>query len=100
MNATELNKLMLEEFPELSEEFDEYTTWQDGMDTGCFITFEDLLLPLVRKAFSEHDDQFLVRACSFVERLIISGDTYERNGVPEAHVALGSALKYSCARLS
>lgn len=79
MTESELNEVLLNEFPELSEEFDEYTSWQDGMDTGCFLTYEDLLLPRIRKAFRERDDLFLDRACRFVERLIASTDPYARN---------------------
>lgn len=44
MDERQLNSVMLEAFPELAQPFDEYTSWQDGRDTGCFLTYEDLLL--------------------------------------------------------
>ena len=79
MTEFELNGILLNEFPELSEEFEEYTSWQDGMDTGCFLTYEDLLLPRICKAFRECDDLFLDRACRFVEHLLTMGDSYAEN---------------------
>ena len=79
MDEIKLNTLLLQTFPELTERFEEYTSWQDGMETGCFLTFEDLLLPLIRKAFKEGDTDFLDRACPFIEQLITSGDGYAEN---------------------
>ena len=37
------------------------------------------MLPLIRKAFRENDSQFLTKACSFIERFLLSGDTYAEN---------------------
>lgn len=79
MNETELNTLLLNEFPELLEEFEEYTSWMDGMDTGCFLTYEDLLLPRIRTAFIEGDEPFRKRSCRFIEHLLLMGDGYAAN---------------------
>lgn len=35
MDETKLNTLLLERFPELTGQFEEYTSWQDGIETGC-----------------------------------------------------------------
>jgi hypothetical protein len=74
MNETTLNELLLERFPELEQRFEEYTSWQDGMATGCFLTYEDLLLPLALQALDRGDKAFLQRLGSFVEELMTSGD--------------------------
>lgn len=79
MTERELNTLLLEAFPELKDDFEEYTSWQDGIDTGCFITFEDLLLPLARQALQERNSSFLERLGTFVERLKTSDSGYARN---------------------
>lgn len=79
MNAARLNKLLLEAFPELAEKFEDYTSWQDGMKTGCFLTYEDLLLPVAREALDAKDDEKLARIGSFIERLMTLGDDYAAN---------------------
>lgn len=96
MNVTALNKLLLETFPELAGEFEEYTSWQDGMETGCFLTYEDLLLPIARHALNERDEAFLDRLGTFIERLMTSGDALAVNvatvGLIEGLKAYGNTL--------
>lgn len=79
MNEAQLNKLLLEAFPELADKFEEYTSWQDGMETGCFLTYEDLLLPVAREALDAKDEERLVRIGSFIEKLMNLGDDYAVN---------------------
>lgn len=79
MNAEQLNKLLLEAFPELGDKFEDYTSWQDGMETGCFLTYEDLLLPVAREALNAKDEEKLARIGSFIEELMILGDDYAVN---------------------
>ena len=79
MNTEQLNRLLLEAFPELADEFEEYTSWHDGMDTGCFLTYEDLLLPFARDALDAKDDVKLTRIGTFIEKLVTLGDDYAVN---------------------
>ncbi|MBQ3301012.1 MAG: hypothetical protein IJH04_02450 [Eggerthellaceae bacterium] len=79
MNATQLNELLLEAFPELAEKFEDYTSWQDGMETGCFLTYEDLLLPFAREALDTKDDEKLARIGTFIEKIMTIGDDYAGN---------------------
>lgn len=74
-----LNRLLLAEFPELKKTFEGYTSWQDGMETGCFLTYEDLLLPLARQALNGRDEALLTRLGIFIEQLMTSGDDYAVN---------------------
>ena len=87
MNTEQLNRLLLEAFPELADEFEEYTSWQDGMETGCFLTYEDLLLPFARDALDAKDDVKLTRIGTFIEKLVTLGDDYAVN------VATGGLLE-------
>ncbi len=95
-NEVRLNGLLLAEFPELRGKFEEYTSWQDGMGTGCFLTYEDLLLPLARRALDNRDEEFLSRLESFIEGLMTSGDDYAVNvatvGLIEGLKAYGDPL--------
>lgn len=79
MDSTQLNQELLEAFPELTPEFQEYTSWQDGIETGSFLTYEDLFLPLVKKALETQDETMLVRAGIFIERLMTLDDDYAKN---------------------
>lgn len=90
MTEKELNTLLLEMFPELKEDFERYTSWQDGIDTGCFLTYEDVLLTRAIKSFEEHDSSFEKRVGDYIEVLITSGDEYAEN---LAYVALLEGLK-------
>ena len=95
-NEVRLNRLLLAEFPELKEKFEEYTSWQDGMETGCFLTYEDLLLPIARHALDENDEAFLDRLGALIERLMTSGDDYAINvatvGLIEGLKAYGNTI--------
>lgn len=96
MDEIKLNTLLLQTFPELAGQFEEYTSWQDGMETGCFLTYEDLLLPLARQALDEHDEAFLDRLGAFIEQLMTSGDALAINvaivGLIEGLKAYGNPL--------
>lgn len=50
MKSKELNTLLLKLIPEAKESLDEYTSWQEGLDTGCHNIFENILLPLTLEA--------------------------------------------------
>lgn len=45
MEKSKLNEMLLEHFPELKVEFDNQTSWQEGMDTGCTVTYADVFAP-------------------------------------------------------
>lgn len=96
MDETKLNLLLLKRFPELTRQFEEYTSWQDGIATGCFVTYEDLLLPLARQALDAHDGNFLTRLGDFIEELMNSGDEHAVNvatvGLIEGLKAYGNLL--------
>ena len=92
MNEYELNSCMLSNFPELVGAFEKYTSWQDGMHTGCFLTFEDILLPFAIDAIRAKDELLLTRIGAFIEELMTSGDDYSVN---VATVGLLEGLKAS-----
>ena len=79
MDAAQLNKTLIDAFPELKEQFKEYVSWQDGMDTGYFLTYEDLLLPVARRALEQADGAMLKRIGDFIEMLMTSGDPNAKN---------------------
>ena len=93
MNEKQMNEKMLEAFPELKEEFDKYVSWQDGMDTGAFLTYEDVFRPHIEKAIEENDMPFLERVSTFLEDLYLTGDEYAMSVV---YVGILEGLKANC----
>jgi hypothetical protein len=93
MNEAEMNEKLLMAFPELKDEFDEYVSWQDGMGTGAFLTYEDVFRPHVEKAIANKDAEFLERASVFIEDLYLTGDGYAMNVI---YVGILEGLKANC----
>lgn len=88
-----MNEGLLAAFPELGEELGEYVSWQDGMDTGAFLTHEDVLRPHIEAALDEGGREYLERAAAYIEGLLLSGDEYAEN---VAVVGILEGLKANC----
>lgn len=93
MEPRDLNTALLEVFPELAPDFHEYVSWQDGMDTGAFLTYEDVFRSRLEKAIALVDVAFLQRAGAFIEELFTSGDPYAVNVI---YVGILEGLKANC----
>ena len=93
MNERLTNEKLLEFFPEFEKEFDDYVSWQDGINTGAFLTYEDLLLPHIEKAVENEDMSFLSRAADFIENIFMSEDEYAKNVL---YVGILEGMKASC----
>lgn len=79
MKEFELNQLLLNAFPELKERFEEETSWQDGLNTGCFITFEDVFMPFFETVIKTNDEKMKNRIAKFIEALSNIEDDYVQN---------------------
>ncbi len=79
MEPKELNQLLLSEFPELQEKFDEETSWQDGINTGSFIVFEDVFMPFLETNVELNNVEMIERLYSFIEKLCDIKDPYAEN---------------------
>lgn len=51
----------------------------EGMDTGCFLTHEDVHHPFVVAAIDDDDTEVLKRAGDYAEALLASHDEYAEN---------------------
>ncbi len=79
MTSKELNEKLLASFPELNEAFQEKTSWQEGLDTGSFVVYEDVLMPFLRERLDKNDEAALERISSFFEDLSALDDAYAEN---------------------
>lgn len=78
-NPVKMNKLLLFRFPELRESFEKETSWNEGIETGSYVVYEDVFMPFVVKSFAEKDKDKIARIMSFIEDLASSDDFEERN---------------------
>lgn len=79
MESKELNALLLKRFPELKEKFDEETCWQDGIETGSFIVFEDVFMPFLESNVELNNTEMVDKIYSFIEELSNINDEYVEN---------------------
>ena len=93
MNERQMNESLLAAFPELKNEFEKYVSWQDGMDTGAFLTYEDVFRPHIERAIENGDADFLDRASAFIEDLYLTEEEYAVNVV---YVGILEGLKANC----
>lgn len=93
MNEEQMNESLLRAFPELKGEFEEYASWQDGMNTGAFLIYEDVFRPHIEQAIESNDASFLERVSVFIEELYLTGDEYAMNVV---YVGILEGLKANC----
>ena len=76
MKEKELNTLLLNEFPDIKESFDNETSWQDGLDTGCTVTFADVFVPYLVKCPLSNDEAKTKKIFDFIEKLASLNDEY------------------------
>lgn len=80
MTERELNVLLIETFPEIRKDLLAYMEEDgEGMDTGCFLTHEDVLHPFVVAAIEGNDTEVLRRVGDYIESLLTSHDDYAEN---------------------
>ena len=93
MEQRTMNEDLLATFPELKNQFSEFVSWQDGMDTGAFLTYEDILLPHIIDAVENDNKEVLSRSGKFIEEHLTNRDDYSANVI---YVGLLEGLKANC----
>lgn len=79
MTSRELNKMLLSSIPEIKKKFEDETNWQEGLDTGSFIIFEDVFIPFLESKVELNDKILIEKIYSFIENLCDIDDEYVRN---------------------
>lgn len=78
MTCKELNTKMLTAFPELQKVFQEETSWQEGLETGSTVVYEDVFMPYVKKAIEKKEEKTITRIFDFIEELAGINDDYTK----------------------
>lgn len=79
MKSRELNQMLLSAIPEIKSKFEDETNWQEGLDTGSFIVFEDVFLPYLESKVELNDKAMIEKIYSFIENLCDIDDEYIKN---------------------
>lgn len=79
MTSKEFNELLISEFSEIEDEFNEYVEWQDGIDTGSFLVVEDVFMKFFYSKLDELDFQSINKICNFLEKTYLLNDEYASN---------------------
>ena len=88
-----MNEALLASFPELKAEFEEYTSWQGGIATGAFLTYEDVFLPHIVNAVEKNETKYLDRVALFIEKHLTQTGEYSANVIC---VGILEGLKAKC----
>ena len=89
-DSKKYNSLLLNKFPELKEKFDDYTNWQDGIETGSLLVYEDVFVPYILECLINDNNDKMIEIANFIEELISSEDEYAFN---IAYIAILESLK-------
>jgi hypothetical protein len=89
-DSKKYNSLLLNKFPELKEKFDEYTEWQEGIETGSLLVYEDVFVPYILECLINDKKDELIKIADFIENLITMEDEYAFN---IAYIAILESLK-------
>lgn len=92
MTPKELNVKLLKTFPILKTKFDEYTSWQEGLETGSHLVYEDIFVPYIIENEKNSNKEIIEIIFIFIESLFDLNDLYAENVIA---VSVLEPLKYN-----
>lgn len=84
------NTMLLNLFPNLKEKFDEYTSWQEGIDTGSTLVYEDVFIPYAIEQIANNNQEEISKIIYLIDEMVNSNNRYCQNLV---EVAILEALR-------
>jgi len=76
MTSAELNKMLVNKFPELKEKYIDEVSWQEGDDTGAHTVYGNVLTPYLVDCISKDNRQEFQAIFDFLENLLEIEDSY------------------------
>ena len=76
MKSRELNKLLVESFPNLNDEYVDEVSWQEGDDTGSHTVYGDVFTPYLSNCIEKNKQEEITQAFEYIEKLLNLEDTY------------------------
>lgn len=78
MDSKKLNQLLIIEFPELLDTYQEEIAWQEGNETGSHIIYGDVFYPYIERSISEKNVNAIKHIFEFIEKTLNSNDQYSK----------------------
>lgn len=76
MKNVELNHLLITSYPELTSQYEDEVSWQEGDETGSHVVFGDVFTPYLEKILKDKDNKKVRRAFEFIEQVLDINDKY------------------------
>lgn len=76
MKSIELNKLLIEKFPNLSDDYHDEVDWQEGDETGSHTVYGDVFTPYIVKCIEDKKTIALKAIFEFIELVLVMQDDY------------------------
>lgn len=76
MKSRELNRLLINTFPNLVKQYHEEVDWQEGDDTGAHTVYGDVFTPYIVECTKSNNVKELGRIFNYIENLLEKNDTY------------------------
>lgn len=76
MDAKQLNRRLVNRFPELEEEYHEEVDWQEGDETGSHVVYGDVFALYIEKIIVEKKYEELKKVFTFIEDILLENEKY------------------------
>ena len=76
MEKKQLNRLLIDRFPELEKEYHEEVDWQEGDDTGSHVVYGDIFTPYVKKMIIQQNIEEIKKVFVFIEEILAENEKY------------------------
>ena len=76
MDVKQLNRLLIDRFPELEKEYHEEVDWQEGDKTGSHVVYGDVFTPYIQKSIIQQNNEVIQKVFSFIEEVLARNEKY------------------------
>ncbi len=76
MDVIQLNRLLLDKFPELEKKYHEEVDWQEGDETGSHVVYGDVFTPYIEKNIIQQNNAEIKKVFAFIEEILARNEKY------------------------
>jgi len=76
LKSSELNRLLVKSFPNLSDVYTEEVEWQEGDNTGSHTVYGDVFTPYLVNCITNDSKEEMSKALLYIEELLALEDSY------------------------
>lgn len=76
MKPKEMNLALINNFPEIINEYCDEVEWQEGDETGSHVVYGDVFSPYIEQAVDKNNTNLLKKIFNFIESLLMIDDDY------------------------